>query len=776
MRHTLEPDLDNASVGKRKATQGPFEILCPFPRVLVPNASEPTMPAFTFRQKLSVLAIASAFAPAALAQTGETGDAESPGALPEVVITSAPAHRVARSASVGGFSETPLLETPASINVITQEQMQDRSVRSATDAVKWDASVQNSYNAVGLADWFAIRGFSLNQGANYRKDGMVILAQAMVPMENKERIEILKGLAGMQAGIAASGGMLNYVTKRPTDVPLRSATFEVRERGTAYAAVDLGGRSEDGVFGYRINAAAEDIKSYIDGSTGNRNFISGAFDFQLSPRALLQIDLDYQHKSQLTVPGYQLLGPEQHIPTGIRAKHMLNDQTWSRPVVDDSYNLGLKLNYELNDHWRTTLQANNSTLHRDDAVTLPSGCWDFADLANAPAYCPANATVGYGSGGQYAMYNLRRKNDKRAITTTQALLQGDFTTGTVRHELTTGVSTLNRRDHFADYVFNYVGESNIYNPVYYDNYALVGVNPVHLRRKDEERAIFVQDVMALTDQLKLHAGVRYVQLKRDQFNASGETTRRTNDDFVLPNLALIYNVQPALAIYGSYSEGLEPGGTAPTGTTNSEIIMDPSKSRQVEFGVKADISKDVSVSAAIFQIKRNNEYVDATPTYVVNGTQINRGLEFAAQGRVTRDWMLGASFTALQAKAEDTSDTRIEGKQVGNVPRFKSTVYSEYAWPGLPALKLNGTWIYSSSKYFAPSNEIAALNRKVNGYHVLNLGASYMAQFGNTATTFRAGVDNVFNKFYWGDTSSSFGGYMIPGAPRIFRLSAQVDF
>ncbi|GAB7562328.1 TonB-dependent siderophore receptor [Methylobacillus methanolivorans] len=722
------------------------------------------MPAFPFRHKLSVLAVACTFSPAALAQSADTEDS----ALPELVVSSASADTQARRASIGSFSDRSLLETPASITVVTQEQMQDRSVRSATDAVKWDASVQNSYNAVGLADWFAIRGFVLDQGANYRKDGLVILAQAMVPMENKERIEILKGLAGLQSGIAAAGGMLNYVTKRPTDTPLHTATFEVRERGTVYSAVDIGGRTENGIFGYRINAAAEDIKSYIDGSTGNRNFISGAFDFHLSPRALLQLDLDYQHKSQLTVPGFQLLGPEQRIPTGIRAKQMLNDQSWSSPVVDDSHNIGVKFNYTLNDHWRTTLQANQSVLHRDDAVALPSGC------------AAQGLYVGYCSDGGYSLYDLRRKNDKRSITTTQALLQGDVTTGVVKHDLTVGLSTLRRRDHFADYVSPYVGDSNIYNPVYYDNYSPAEVKPVHLRRKDEERAMFVQDVMTLTEQLKLHAGLRYVQLKRDQFNSSGTTTRSTDDQFILPSAALVYNVQPAVAVYGSYSQGLEPGGEAPTGTTNAEIIMDPSRSRQIELGVKAEPSSKVSLSAAVFQIKRQNEYVNdngnGTQTYVMNGMQVNRGLELAAQNRMTRDWMLGGSFTALQARAEGTDDARIEGKQVGNVPRFKSAVYSEYTWPGLPALKLNATWLYSSSKNFSPSNDIAALNKKVEGYHVLNLGARYTAKLGNTATTFRAGVDNVFNKFYWGDASSAFGGYMIPGAPRVFRVSAQIDF
>ena len=721
------------------------------------------MSAFPSCHKLIALAVAGAFVPAAFAQT-----ATSENVLPEVVVTSVPIESIARNASVGGFSEAPLRETPASISVITHEQMQDRSVRSATDAVKWDASVQNSYNAVGLADWFAIRGFVLDQGANYRKDGMVILAQAMVPMENKERIEVLKGLAGLQAGIAASGGVLNYVTKRPTDTPTRSATFEVRERGTVYGAVDLGGRSDDGVFGYRINAAAEEIKSYVRGSNGDRRFISGAFDWKLSSRATLQLDMDYQHKSQLTVPGFQLLGADQRIPTGISPKTMLNDQSWSRPVVDDNDNIGIKFNYELNDQWRATLQANKSTLRRDDAVALPSGC-------PATAVCPANPFIGYGSNGEYELYDLRRENDKRSIMTTQALLQGNFMTGSVRLDLTTGVSTLNRRDNFADYVFGYVGDSSIYNPKYYD-YSLGATNPVSLRRKDEERAVFMQDVMTLTDRLKLHAGVRYVQLKRDQFNSAGTLTRRTSDDFVLPNLALVYALRPNLNVYGAYSQGLEPGGEAPTGTNNAEIIMDPSKSKQVEIGVKADLTKDVSVSAAVFQIKRNNEYVNALPEYVVAGTQVHRGIELAAQGRVTRDFMLGASMTALQAKAEGTGDYRIEGKRIGNIPRFKSAVYMDYALPQMPAVKLNATWIYSTSKLFAPNNQIAELNRKVDGYHVINLGARYLTKIGNTATTLRFGVDNVFNKFYWGDASNAFGGYLIPGAPRIARLSAQFDF
>lgn len=728
------------------------------------------MSVFPPRHKLIVIAVACAFAPLVFAQTANKSD----NVLPEVVVTSAPADGIARNASIGGFSEAPLRETPASISVITSEQMQERSIRTATDAVKYDASVQNSYNAVGLSDWFAIRGFTLDMGSNYRKDGMVILAHSSIPMENKEQLEILKGLAGLQAGIASSGGILNYVTKRPTDKPLRSATFEVRERGSIYSAIDLGGRSDNRVFGYRINAAAEDTKSYVQGSNGDRKFISGAFDWRLSSRALLQIDMDYQHKSQLTVPGFQLLGPEYRLPTGISGKTMLNNQPWSRPVTDDTNNLGVKFEYELNDNWRTTLQANKFELRRDDAVALSSGCGDITSAAPKPIGC-ASKFVGYNSNGDYALYDLRRENDKRTVLTTQAMLQGTFATDSIKHALTTGISTLNRRDNFAKYLFDFVGYGNIY---YYDPkpYVLGPTKPVGLRRKEEERSLFVQDVMTLSERLKLHAGVRYTELKRLQFDANGVQLRNNDDAFVLPNMALVYSPQANLSLYASYSQGMEPGGEVPAGAADEESVLNPSKSKQMEIGIKTNLTPDVSVSAALFQIKRNNEYVNSAFNYVVAGKQVHRGIEVAAQGRATRDLMLGASFTALQAKAEGTGDVNIEGKRVGNVPKFKSAVYMDYALPQMPAVKLNATWIYSTSKVFAPNSEIAALNKQVDGYHVLNLGARYATKFGNTATTFRFGIDNVFDKFYWGDASNAFGGYLIPGAPRVFKLSAQFDF
>lgn len=688
-------------------------------------------------------ALALAFSTPALAQNAEPPETT----LPEVVITSnQPVDGIATRARIGTFTEAPLRETPVSVKVITQEQMQDRSIRTATEAGKYDASVQNSYNAIGLSDRLAIRGFEISTGANYRKDGLLVLAQAPIMLENKERLEILKGLAGLQAGVASSGGVLNYVTKRPTDYSLRSVTLEASERGTMYGSVDLGGRFGEGnQFGYRINAMASEVRSYAKGSNGERRFFSGAFDWQLTPDSLLQLDFDYLHKSQLSVPGFQLLGGTT-VPKGVSARDMLNNQPWSSPVVDDVTNVGLRFQHKINDTWRTEVSANYYELRRDDAVALPTA---------------------FQANGDYSVIDLRRDNDKRTVLAGQALLQGDIRLGSMRHEVTFGIATHERRDHLAEYVLDFAGTSNIYNPVDLAPGASPN-NPVRLRRQDNERAFFLQDVMHLNEQFKLHAGLRHVQLRRDQFDRTASIWRNSSHNFLLPNLALVYSPNHHWSFYGGYSEGLEPGGEAPGGTANQDMALDPSKSRQIEVGVKGDLSDRLNVSAALFQIKRQYEYTSAANVYTASGTDRRRGLELSADGRVTRNLLIGASVATILADVDG-----VEGKRVGNVPKYKSVVYGEYTLPSMPQMRLNGSWQYSSSKLFAPSGNKQA---KLAGYHVFNLGAQYMTDVNGVATTIRFGVNNVFDKFYWGDTSSTFGGYMIPGAPRTFRLSAQFDF
>jgi iron complex outermembrane receptor protein len=692
------------------------------------------------RLTLAALAIASAFAPAAYAQDQN---------MTEVVIT---ANRlVAERSSVAGFSEQPLLQTPASVSVFTREQLQDLNIRNTTDAARFDASLGDAYNAVGYAEQFSIRGFKLNNANSYRKDGHAISGDASIPLENKESIEVLRGLAGLQMGVAAPGGIVNYVTKRPTESSLRSALFEVSERGSVLGTLDLGGRFEDRRFGYRINAAGERMRSIIKGADGHRSFVSGAFDFRISPQALLQVDADYQKKSQKTAPGFQLTGGTS-LPV-VDAGTFLNDQPWAKPVETETSNFGVNFQYELSPEWKATLSANQHRFKRDDYTAFPYGC---SSESLWPGYC---------ANGDYDVYDYRSLGEEKKPLSARAQLQGKFATGGIRHELTAGLSFFSNKERWGDYVYDLAGVSNIFHPVAVPMTTGV-VGEVSERRTNHERSAYVHDIMGLTDELALHAGVRYASLRR---NEAGVAPVREN--FWLPNVSLVYSPSAKLSYYANYAQGLQYGSVAPIGTTNDAHALAPGKSKQVEVGAKAEIN-GVSLSSALYQIDQGLEFTDpASNTFVRSGQERHRGLEFSAQGKVTRDLLLGASLAAIHTEQEGSGLADFDGKRVTNVPNFKSTVWADYAVTDVPGLKLTANWQFSGKKAFDLQNKVM-----VPSYHVVNLGGSYATRVSGSTVILRAQVKNAFDKFYWRDVTPELGGYLFPGSPRSFQLSAQVDF
>ena len=707
--------------------------------------------------------IAQAFALAAPAYA-QSNDS----ALPEVIVTGIRAENAkASTTKASGYIETALLDTPASVTVFTQAQMQDLRIRQTSDAMKFDASVNDAYNAVGYAEQFSIRGFALDNSSSYRKDGFAIPGDASIPLENKERIEVLKGIAGFQAGFATPGGILNYVTKRPTSIATRSVTVEASERGTIYGSADIAGMSDDKQFGYRVNVAGERLRSYIKGANGERQFASAAFDWHLTPQALLQLDLDYQHKAQLTAPGFQLTNGTD-LPRGIDASTMLNNQPWAKPVDTRNSNLGLRFEYKINTDWTATLAANKDEFKRDDFTAFPYGCG------------AENLYPGYCANGDYDVYDYQSPNESKSQIGTQALVNGKFNTAGLKHEFAAGFSSSQRRDYYGDYVYAFAGVSNIFHP------SIVVPDPANkpgevlLRRTDKETSAFVQDILKLNDAFKLHLGLRYLKIQRTQLvNVGTDSPILENhgykNSYSLPSLALVNKLDSNWSLYAAYAEGLEHGGLAPINTSNQNQFAAPGKSKQVELGIKFDIAHELSLSAAAFRTKKPLEYIktnaDTTTTYVSDGNASHTGLELSAQAKASQDLNIGLSLTALNARQQDTGDVTLNGKHVTNVPKLKASMVVDYAVSQLKGLAVNANWQYSSSKSFSPDNKVT-----VPSYQVLNFGARFTTQIAGSTATFRFNIDNARNSFYWRDVSQSLGGYLFPGAPRTYKISVQFDF
>ncbi|MBO9551958.1 TonB-dependent siderophore receptor [Pseudomonas sp.] len=664
-----------------------------------------------------------------------------------------------REASIGGFQPAPLLDTPASVSVFSQQLLEDRQVRLLSEVLQNDASVGESYAPIGYYENFNVRGFELNAASSYRINGQTIAGEQNVALENKQQVELLKGLSGLQSGVSEPGGLINYVTKRAADV--RSVTVSTNDQGERYLATDLGGWfGSERQFGLRVNLAHEDIRSYVDHADGKRDFASLAFDWQINPDATLQLDAEYQHREQRSVPGYQLLGGSE-LPHGIDPSDRLAYQHWAKPVQNDSLNLGGRFEYRFNEAWTGTLSASRSQVVIDDYSAFAWGSEGGWQSHFSPE-------------GDYDIYDFRSPDDTRRTDEAQAMLNGHFDALGVQHDLILGSSAQRRTLDQRSYYNELVGSGNIYTgaPAVAPSDKPVGASEKRLDSR--QYGLFVSDRISFNEQWQTVLGAREVRLDEKTWDENGVAGRHTRQYQLLPNAALIYKPRPDTTVYASYAKGLSAGGTAPWYASNAAEILAPTLSHQLELGIKRDW-QGMSFSAALFQIRQAYQYArpegDGSFTYVQQGQQKNIGLELGASGWATSNLQLQASAAAIRARVQDSGTDAYEGHQAINVPRLRAALQAEYNLP-IPGLALLGGARYSASKYASQAGNV-----EVGGYTVFDIGSRYRTQIGGYDTVLRLTVDNVFDKRYWRDVGDYLGdNYLFQGAPRTARLSASVSF
>jgi iron complex outermembrane receptor protein len=673
----------------------------------------------------------------------------------------------AKKAAVAGFDNAPLLDTPASVSVITEGRLKDQQARLLSEVLKNDASVGDSYAPVGYYENFVIRGFALNPASSYKINGRTITGEQNVALENKQQVEVLKGLAGLQSGVSEPGGLVNYVSKRPENV--RSVTVSTNEQGERYLATDIGGwLGTEQQVGVRINLAHEDIRSYVDHADGKRDFASLALDWNISPNALLQLNAEYQNREQRSVPGYQLLGGTE-VPHHVSPKDLLAYQSWSNPVGIQSLNLDGLFEYRFNDAWKASFSASRSRVVIDDYSTFAWGCYGAAS-------CAGTAVPNHFSAeGDYDISDYRSPDDTRSNEEAQAALNGQFDTGFLKHDLTVGTSAFRRLVDRRQSVNEYIGEGNIYQPSPvlepYDG----PLGHTYRRLDSRQYGLFASDRISFNEQWQTILGGRQVRLDEETYNQAGATTRHTQRSVFLPQVALIYKPRPDTSLYASYSKGLSLGGEAAWFSNNADEVLPPTTSRQLEVGIKRDFQR-LSLTAALFQISQDLQYnrpnEDGTITFVQQGKQKNVGIELSANGRVTSDLQVSASVAAIRAQVSGSGTDDYDGHQAINVPKLRASLHGDYSIPGVPGLALLGGVQYSASKY---ANREATV--KVDDYAVFDVGGRYTTKVGDYATVLRLTVDNLFDKRYWRDVGESAGdGYLFLGAPRTARLSATVNF
>ncbi len=693
--------------------------------------------------------------------------------LPTIVVTAQKAQTAYYQPTVNlsGFTQQNIAKIPASISTVTAERIADQHAKTLSDVVKNDAAVGDGYAPIGYYPNFVMRGFALNLGSSYLLNGHLIRGEQNVALENKEQVEILKGISAIQSGMSTPGGVVNYVSKRPKDI--RSITVEADGHGGNRIATDLGGLfGENKQFGYRINMAKEEIHPYVDHANGQRLFGSLALDWDISDRSKLEFDLESQRQRQRSVPGYQLLDGTT-VPKGVDWDRLLGYQNWSNPVINESLNAGLKYSYQINDNWTTNLSASQSRVVVDDYSSFAWGC-----------YSSVCQTSGLGNtfdqNGNYDIYDFRSPDDSYLTNQFKAGLNGQFNTGTWQHHLSLELSQTYKRHAQHEPINELIGSGNINNdPIRYTPTDKTLGNR-YKSLDSQQTALNLLDQIDFNDAWSVLMGGKLLHLNESAYAADSTNIRDTNFNRFLPQFAVMYQPWEHTHFYASYAKGLSDGGQAPWFAYgnpdkgiegNAYATLAPIHSTQYELGIKQQWQA-ILFTAALFDLKQDNQYTNADNYFLTEGEQHNLGLELGLQGRLVQNLDMTSTLALIRSRLTDIQTAEYEDHQTQNVPKLRFASHLSYQLPQVDGLRLLTGIQYSSSKYANKSG-----TAKVEGYTLFDAGAAYNFRAYGNDNTLRFNVDNLFNKKYWRDTGSFFGDdYLFLGSPRTAQLSWTMNF
>jgi iron complex outermembrane recepter protein len=709
-----------------------------------------------FHPTKTALAVASLFLAAASAHAQDT-------TLKPVLITGQSA---APTADITGFGDVPLKDVPVSATIIGRQQIEASGARRLADLTQFDASVTDAYNAPGYWDFISIRGYTLDNRFNFRREGLPISAETTIPLDNKERVEILKGTSGIQAGTSAPGGLVNYVVKRPTEQDLREVKLEVSSRASVLGAIDLGGRfGADRAFGYRLNVAQERLRPMVRNTDGERSLVALATDWRISRDSVLEAEVEWSRKTQASQVGMSLLG--NVLPPPIDPRLNLNNQSWVKPSVFDALTGTLRFSQALNPDWRWTAQFGTQRLKNDDYTAFPFGC---GAEGNYDRYC---------ADGTFDFYDFRSENEKRRQSAASLNLKGKVTTGAVAHDLSFGLLSGKVRNRFQDQAFNLIVDPITLSPIpgNVNGTAVVPEGPAGMlapsTNRDERSVEFsVQDAIRWSDRLTTWLGVRHTRLKRESVLTNGLDTVSYDQHLTAPWLAVSYKLSPTLTAYASHGQGME-SEVAPANAlvySNAGRPLPALKSRQTEVGIKGE-AQGLRWAAALFDIvrPRPGDACDALGTCVrqIDGEAHHRGLELSASA-TTGPWSVDGGLTLIDAKRQrGTIDSTLNGKRPVNVPDRIVRAAVAYRVPALPGLTMRAQASHEGKRAV-----LADESTMLPAWTRFDAALRYETKIGATATTWTLGIDNLADKRHWKESPTSFGHiYLYPGAPRTFRMS-----
>ena len=672
--------------------------------------------------------------------------------LEDIIVTADRASFGAGLVQVGTFRNARLIDVPLTVNVVPQELLKAQAVTGLYEALRNTAGVSRSQTNGSTFDNVAIRGINLENRTSYRLNGSLpIINLVDLPIENKDRVEVLKGVGALYYGYAPPSGIVNLVTKRPTG-EVTAFTASINEYAGTRVTADISRRITDD-FGVRVNGAAGIIENGLKNFGGERFMASIAMDYDVSPALKLRFDAEHIYKD-VTEPATIAVAAVGSIlaPPVTAGKRILP------PIPDNTLNLG-------GERLRTAAHATNMMARADlrlssqFALTVEGGQAITVRDRLAPTIQNYDLRPGLATTGNGQLTVPRTKDQRFRNRNARAELAGAFATGPFVHNLIVGGS-INWRYQNGRAATAVLTPQNFFNPIdaFVPAPTVFTLAPLNIT----DKGAYAVDRVKLGP-VELLGGLRYSDYRSRSTSATGVVT-----DFAVtkttPSYGVVIKPTKDLSLYGTYLEGLEEVPPAPLNSAFPADVLPPATSQQYEIGFKGEALKGVTFQIAGFRIKRPSAVVDpADNVYKLAGRATYEGVEASVTGEASKEFSVYLSGQYLHARITNAVPVTLIGKVPENTPTWTGSLYAEYRPEALGGLAIGGGAFYVSER--AVNNFEEAF---VGGYTTFSASLRYRFENVGKGLTAQINADNLTDKRYWAGTSTN---VVSTGVPRQIKLT-----
>lgn len=680
---------------------------------------------------------------------------------PVTVTGDSAAERYNPPTTVGSKMPLTQRQIPQSVSVVTQERIQQQAMQTLDDAMRNTpgVTVERRDNSRSI---FHSRGFDMT---SYQIDGIPtqydwrMLSSADLAIY--DRVEVLRGPAGLYNGAGGLGGAINLVHKRPQKDFGFEGSVSAGSWDNYRSQLDLtGGLNEDGSLRGRLVGVYQDRRFFQDKTNEQHSVLYGALAYDFTPRTTLTVGGGRQerdiHASMWSLPAYYTMGPggqpELSLANIKRSTFIGADWNHDQFTSTEAY---ADLEHRLDNGWAAKLSGRyaENKLDREQAYG-----WGPANTAN-----------------NLIQLMSAKGPTRQRQSSYDAYADGPFQLFGREHHLTLGANfTDSRFDNTWSYPTPaWAPRIDLTNPRSdFDrlNYSFNNSNSAQTK----QWGLYSSLRLRLSDPLTLMAGGRFSWWDLSSTQRTLATEKKQNAEFngkFTPNVGLIYDLNDTYSLYTSYSQIFQPQNGY---TTADGSMLKPLEGKQIEAGIKGEyLDGALNASLAVFEIRDENRATlspESTTVYTANGKTRNRGFELQVNGQLRPGWNVYAGYTWLQTRVDQTAS--YDSNVTAVAPRHLLRLWTDYRLPGAGnRWTLGGGVNVQSSTYVAfPQYNGARLEQ--GGYATVDVKVGYEI---SRNLDVALNITNLFDRKYYA-TISSPRSQNVFGEPQAVLLTLRAKY